>query len=142
MKKKWNKAAVTVPKRTGTKAKVNYRVRIEIDFDHVEDGCDGQPLPEDEQTYSVNQVIREDGTPLPYKEYCETYGDPDRYTGYNVDLERQCICCGEWKAVQGIATSLYLDDTEYIDEGTYALDKVPHEHLKELAEELLAMDQG
>ena len=109
----------------------NYRIRIEIDHNHVEDGCDGEPLPESPEVYAGNEY-RKDGQLVPYEDYLRTFGDPNRYTGYIVTRETQCECCGLWKAQESISTSLY---DEYVEPGTYAADAVP-DSLKDVAAEL------
>lgn len=112
-----------------------YRVRVTVDHDWIEDGSDGKPLPESEEHYRGNEYRDKDGSSMSYARYLTTYGDPDNYTGYAVDLEQQCACCGEWKAIEGMSTSLY---DEYQEEGTYELDDVNlNEYIRELAKDMV-----
>lgn len=96
-----------------------YRVNVSIDEYWIEDGSDGKPLPETEEHYADNPITPDDRPTLSYEDYLTTYGDPDNYTGYNVDLEQQCACCGEWKRIDSVCTSLY---DEYETGGIYELD--------------------
>lgn len=112
-----------------------YRVNVSIDEYWIEDGSDGKPLPESPEHYADNPITPNGEPALSYEEYLTSYGDPDRYTGYNVDLEQQCVCCGEWQQIESISTSLY---DEYQEEGTYALEDVNlHEHFRDLAKDML-----
>lgn len=116
-----------------------YRIVVEIDPYHYEDSPNGGTLPESEAEYVKNECIRPDGAPMSYAEYCRTYGDPDRYTGYVVTLQAQCECCGLWKDVDSVNTSMY--DDPYLD-GTYDLDDPKYygeasAHLMELGREMI-----
>lgn len=112
-----------------------YRIVVEIDPYHSEDSPNGGTLPESEAEYADNHVTPDGGPALSYAEYCCTYGDPGRWTGYVVTLQSQCECCGLWKAVDSVGTSLYDD---YGLDGTYDLDdpKAP-KYLAELGREMI-----
>jgi len=62
---------------------------LSVDPYWIEDGANGEPLPEPREFYEENAILR-DGEPIPYDEYLRTFGDPDNYTGYMVDLQERC----------------------------------------------------
>lgn len=73
-----------------------YRIKFRQDPYATVDGCDGNPLPESPEVYAENGYLRADGTPIPYAEYLEYYGNPDRHVLLMADVQRKCPCCGHW----------------------------------------------
>lgn len=73
-----------------------FRVRIEHDTDAVFEECNGESRPLTEDEYAENAYMR-DGREIPYAEYLDYYGNPDRHVYGGVVVDTQCPHCGEWK---------------------------------------------
>ena len=69
-----------------------YTVRFQHDADHTLETPHGTPLPGTPEEYAGYEFMR-DGRPVPYEEYCRTWGDPDRHVVLGAVLERHAPCC-------------------------------------------------
>lgn len=94
---RWGCRRVGSAARGAARRLEDYRIRFRQDcVGSSIDGCDGKPLPEAPEVYAENQCLRPDGTPIPYDEYCDYYGNPDRHVLLMADVQRKCPCCGHW----------------------------------------------
>ena len=116
---------------------MTYRIHVQKNHDWIEEGSNGDRLPEPREYYEANPIAPDGRAALTYDKYLDTYGNPNRYTGYFVTVESQCPHCGEWRALpdSGVGTSLY--DT-YVKPGYYAMDDPKLDaYIRELAAEML-----
>jgi hypothetical protein len=134
-----------------------YRLKIVPDTDFEHDSPVGGPLPESEAEYAGNQImalINKDDDPktgarrpVPYAEYCEYYGNPDRHVVVGVILQRQCPHCGAWSEAGSLWGIDFMDDNpetlepwdRWVDEATA---RAWPGYLREVAAELLDEAKG
>lgn len=94
---------------------VAYRIRAMIDPDAQFEECNGEPRPLTEEEYAENQYFTNDGATLvPYADYLEYQGNPDRHIYLMTEVETQCGCCGEWKRQGGTGFIDFMDDSPEI----------------------------
>lgn len=86
-----------------------YRVRFQYDEDAHFEECNGESRPLTEEEYAENAYMR-DGQPIPYAEYLEYYGNPDRHVYLLAHAQKRCPCCGEW------GSDAYLGGIDYMDD--------------------------
>ena len=86
-----------------------------------------------------------DGKPVPFDEYKQTYGDPDRYIYLFCVVEAKCECCGHWDDAPGMTRLYGVDFYEYgedpWDTGTFTLqevDDMANGHLRDTLKDLVS----
>ena len=113
------------------------RFVINHDDDYQFEECDGGSMPMTEDRYAGNEY-QKDGQPLPYEDYVQYYGNPDRHVVVFVRREDRCPCCKSWVAGDTVYGVDFMDDAKeagYI--GTFTLDQLPG-YLAEVARDLEA----
>jgi len=134
-----------------------YRVRILQDEDFEPETPEGTPLPGTREAYEANQIMRlidpaDDPVtgarrPVSWEEYLEREGNPDRYVGVGVVLDRQCPCCQQWtKHVQSVWGIELMDDSPELQAlgqtvAAADFDTLPA-YLRDVARDLLAEEGG
>lgn len=89
------------------------RYHIQIDDYYEHDECDGGPMPMTPERYAGNEYYKDDGkTMVPYDEYVNYQGNPDRHVVLIVTREDECPCCGEWVEGGSLCGIDFMDDNE------------------------------
>lgn len=86
-----------------------YRVRFVVDPDASFEECNGEVRPLTAEEYAENEYMRE-GKPIPYSEYLQYYGNPDRHVYLMSEVQKKCRCCGRWEHVASTGSIDYMDD--------------------------------
>jgi hypothetical protein len=87
-----------------------YRIRFEYDDLASFEECNGEARPLTEEEYADAQYMK-DGVPVPYAEYLDYYGNPDRHVYMRAVLESKCVCCGSWSVVDSLHSIDFMDDS-------------------------------
>ena len=86
------------------------RVRFVLDPDASFEECNGEGRPLTAEEYAENGYLRPGGEPIPYAEYLEYYGNPDRHVYLQCQVQKQCPCCGAWSYEGGTGGIDFMDD--------------------------------
>jgi hypothetical protein len=112
-----------------------YRVKFVIDEQARFEECNGEPRPLTEAEYAENQyracpkhprgstlpARTENGrawcgdcgteyADVPYADYLEYQGNPDRHVYLGVIVEKKCKCCGTWTNAASLWHIDFMDD--------------------------------
>lgn len=90
-------------------AKAQFRVRFVIDDDAVFEESNGESRPLTEEEYKGAEY-QKDGADVPYAEYLEYYGNPDRHVYLGCIVEKACKCCGHFEEVGSLWRIDFMDD--------------------------------
>jgi len=90
--------------------------RIEVDGAD----CDGR-FDGNEHSGDSSGVVLEDGKPIPFEEYKQFYGNPNRHVVLTCMLEEACGECGSW-VVKDSLCGIDFMDTESVFVGTCGSD--------------------
>lgn len=99
------------------------RIRFVVDDDGQRDqeNLHGSPLPGPESEYTGNEVCQlidpaDDPVAgarrtVPYAEYCQYWGNPDRHVVLGAIVELECPCCKHWSAGPSLWSIDFMDDS-------------------------------
>ena len=113
----------------------NKRVKWVYDEDPDLSDLEQWNTPETYQGYEVY----EDGEPLSFKNYMQTYGNPERHVVLGCVIERECPHCGKWSGVESLWGIDFMDWQPW-EIGTYQVDEIDtlNDYQQAVSLELLA----
>lgn len=92
-----------------------YRVRVVYDEHTQFEECNGELGPLTEEEYAKDYYMQ-DGQPIPYDEYLEYYGNPDRHVYVGVIVDKRCQCCRQWEENKASLWGIdFMDDSPEVD---------------------------
>lgn len=116
------------------------RYVVGYDDDYRFEEADGGPMPATEERYDAIGHYQKDGRDVPYAEYLQYYGNPDRHVVLFVRRENRCPHCGAWQPGDAVYGLDFMDDDHDAPlSGTYRLDELKG-YMREVAEGLSAAE--
>lgn len=87
----------------------DFRVKFDIDPDGDLSYLDQWDTPE---KYRGNEVLR-DGKPIPFEEYIQHEGNPDKHICLDMLVERKCPECGSWEMLDACGSIDFMECDAY-----------------------------